>query len=301
MMNKKQIIAEGALFSNTLIWGGTFVMIKSVLAFISPMMFVSIRFFVASVLLLPFVYPLFKSISKKQLSEGFILGVFLYIGFAVQTIGLQYTTATKSAFITGTFVLFTPILQTIIEKRIPTLGNILGVLLVTVGIIFLSSKENSLFSIFSELGEGFNVGDFLTLICAIFYAVYIVYLDKISANHNHRFLTFAQISVTGLLSILSVIVFSLLKIEPIKIEMNNEVVIAILYTTLFATILTTSMQTKFQQAVTPTRASIIFSMEPIFAALTAYFFINEKLSNFGITGAAFIFIGILTSELWPKK
>jgi len=276
-------------------------MIKSVLAFISPMMFVSIRFFVASVLLLPFVYPLFKSISKKQLSEGFILGVFLYIGFAVQTIGLQYTTATKSAFITGTFVLFTPILQTIIEKRIPTLGNILGVLLVTVGIIFLSSKENSLFSIFSELGEGFNVGDFLTLICAIFYAVYIVYLDKISANHNHRFLTFAQISVTGLLSILSVIVFSLLKIEPIKIEMNNEVVIAILYTTLFATILTTSMQTKFQQAVTPTRASIIFSMEPIFAALTAYFFINEKLSNFGIAGAAFIFIGILTSELWPKK
>ena len=300
-MNKKQIIAEGALFSNTLIWGGTFVMIKSVLAFISPMMFVSIRFFVASVLLLPFVYPLFKSISKKQLSEGFILGVFLYIGFAVQTIGLQYTTATKSAFITGTFVLFTPILQTIIEKRIPTLGNILGVLLVTVGIIFLSSKENSLFSIFSELGEGFNVGDFLTLICAIFYAVYIVYLDKISANHNHRFLTFAQISVTGSLSILSVIVFSLLKIEPIKIEMNNEVVIAILYTTLFATILTTSMQTKFQQAVTPTRASIIFSMEPIFASLTAYFFINEKLSNFGITGAAFIFIGILTSELWPKK
>ena len=300
-MNKKQIIAEGALFSNTLIWGGTFVMIKSVLAFISPMMFVSIRFFVASVLLLPFVYPLFKSISKKQLSEGFILGVFLYIGFAVQTIGLQYTTATKSAFITGTFVLFTPILQTIIEKRIPTLGNILGVLLVTVGIIFLSSKENSLFSIFSELGEGFNVGDFLTLICAIFYAVYIVYLDKISANHNHRFLTFAQISVTGLLSILSVIVFSLLKIEPIKIEMNNEVVIAILYTTLFATILTTSMQTKFQQAVTPTRASIIFSMEPIFASLTAYFFINEKLSNFGIAGAAFIFIGILTSELWPKK
>ena len=300
-MNKKQIIAEGALFSNTLIWGGTFVMIKSVLAFISPMMFVSICFFVASVLLLPFVYPLFKSISKKQLSEGFILGVFLYIGFAVQTIGLQYTTATKSAFITGTFVLFTPILQTIIEKRIPTLGNILGVLLVTVGIIFLSSKENSLFSIFSELGEGFNVGDFLTLICAIFYAVYIVYLDKISANHNHRFLTFAQISVTGLLSILSVIVFSLLKIEPIKIEMNNEVVIAILYTTLFATILTTSMQTKFQQAVTPTRASIIFSMEPIFASLTAYFFINEKLSNFGITGAAFIFIGILTSELWPKK
>ncbi|MFA6979927.1 MAG: DMT family transporter [Ignavibacteriaceae bacterium] len=300
-MNKKQIIAEGALFSNTLIWGGTFVMIKSALAFISPMMFVSIRFFIASFLLLPFVYPLFKSISKKQLSEGFILGVFLYIGFAVQTIGLQYTTATKSAFITGTFVLFTPILQTIIEKRIPTLGNILGVLLVTVGIIFLSSKENSLFSIFSELREGFNFGDFLTLICAIFYAVYIVYLDKISANHNHRFLTFAQISVTGLLSILSVIVFSLFQIEQIKIVLNTEVVIAILYTTLFATILTTSLQTKFQQSVTPTRASIIFSMEPIFAALTAYFFINEKLSNFGIVGAAFIFIGILTSELWPKK
>ena len=301
MMNKKQFIAEGALFTNTLIWGGTFVMIKSALEFISPMMFVSIRFLIAALLLLPFVYPLFRTISKKQLSEGFILGVFLYIGFAVQTIGLQYTTATKSAFITGTFVLFTPILQTIIEKRVPTIGNTIGVLLVTVGIIFLSSKENSIFSIFSELSEGFNVGDFLTLICAIFYAVYIVYLDKISANHNHRFLTFAQISVTGLLSVLSILLFSSLNIEPVKIILNKEVVFAIVYTTLFATILTTSMQTKFQQAVTPTRASIIFSMEPIFAAVTAYFFINEKLSNFGIAGAAFIFLGILTSELWPKK
>ncbi|MFA6597854.1 MAG: DMT family transporter [Ignavibacteriaceae bacterium] len=300
-MNKKQLLAEGALFSNTLIWGGTFVMIKSALEFISPMMFVSIRFAIASILLLPFAYPLFKTISKKQLSEGFILGVFLYIGFAVQTIGLQYTTATKSAFITGTFVLFTPILQTVIEKRVPTIGNVIGVLLVTVGIIFLSSKENSLFSIFSELSAGFNFGDFLTLICAIFYAVYIVYLDKISANHNHKFLTFAQISVTGFLSILSVILFSVMQIEPIHIVLNNEVILAVLYTTLFATILTTTLQTKFQQAVTPTRASIIFSMEPLFAAVAAYFFINEKLSNFGIAGAAFIFLGILTSELWPKK
>lgn len=276
-------------------------MIKSALQFISPMMFVSIRFFIASVLLLPFVYPLFKTISKKQLSEGIWLGVFLYIGFAVQTIGLQYTTATKSAFITGTFVIFTPILQTIIEKRVPTFGNILGVLLVTVGIVFLSSKENSLFSVFSELGAGFNIGDFLTLICAIFYAVYIVYLDKISEHQNHRFLTFAQISVTALLSIISVGVFSALKIEAIHLHKNNEVVFALLYTTLFATLVTTALQTKFQQAVTPTRASIIFSMEPIFASLTAYFFINEKLSNFGIIGAAFIFLGILASELWQKK
>jgi len=300
-MNKKQFTAEGALFANTLIWGGTFVMIKSVLSSISPMMFVSIRFFIASLLLFPFVFPLFKTISNKKLKQGFILGVFLYVGFAVQTIGLQYTTATKSAFITGTFVLFTPLLQTIIEKRIPTIGNIIGVLLVTVGIIFLSSKENSLFSIFAELEEGFNGGDFLTLICAVFYAVYIVYLDKISEQNDHRFLTFAQIAVTGLLSILSVILFSLLQIEQIKITLNMEVVLAIGYTTLFATILTTSLQTKFQQAVTPTRASIIFSMEPLFAAVTAYFFINEKLSNFGIAGAAFIFLGILTSELWPKK
>ena len=276
-------------------------MIKSALAFISPMMFVSIRFVLASILLLPFTYSLFKTISKKQLGEGFLLGVFLYIGFAVQTIGLQYTTATKSAFITGTFVLFTPILQMIIEKRIPTFGNILGVLLVTVGIIFLSSKENSLFSIFSELSEGFNFGDFLTLICAIFYAVYIVYLDKISPNHDHKFLTFAQIAVTGILSVLSVILFSFTNIEQIHIVLNKEVILAILYTTLFATILTTTLQTKFQRAVTPTRASIIFSMEPLFASVTAYFFINEKLSNFGIAGAAFIFLGILTSELWPKK
>jgi len=300
-MSKKQFVAEGALFTNTLIWGGTFVMIKSVLSFISPMLFVSARFLTASLLLLPFVFPLFKSVTKRQAKQGFFLGIFLYIGFAVQTIGLQYTTATKSAFITGTFVLFTPILQTIIEKRKPTLGNILGVVLVTIGIVFLSSKENSLFSIFVELRDSFNVGDFLTLICAFFYAVYIVYLDEISSQNDHRFLTFAQIFVTGVLSILTVLLFSFLKIEPVKLIFNQEVVLAIAYTTLFATIITTSLQTKYQEAVTPTKASIIFSMEPLFAAATAYFFINEKLSNFGIAGAAIIFLGILTSELWKKK
>ncbi len=299
-MINKRYRAELALFSNAVIWGGTFVIIKSALEDISPMMFLGSRFIFASLIILPFVLKQLKGATKSNYREGIILGIFLFIGFAAQTAGLKYTTATKSAFITGTFVVFTPLFQTLLEKRIPSIANIFGIVLVFLGISFLSSKSGNFLSIFTELAENFNFADFLTLICAIFYAVYIVYLDMISTRIDYKFLTFIQIFVTAILAYGSAFLLGAGGIETVKFDLSLMVIVAILYTSVLATVLTTALQTKFQRDVSPTKASLLFSMEPIFAAIFAFFLLSEKISIFGLIGCALIFGGIIISEISGK-
>jgi drug/metabolite transporter (DMT)-like permease len=297
----KKYYALGALILTTLIWGGTFVIIKESLSFVSPMVFISSRFLLATLLLLPFAGIIFRGSSSVEFKGGLLLGLLYFVGFATQTIGLNFTSATKSGFITGTFVVFTPILQLIIEKRKPSRWNIIGILLVIIGMIFLSSHGEKVYDVFSELGSNFNIGDFLTLICALFYSGYIVYLDIISKKAKFMPLVFIQIALTAVGGLLFLFIFAASGVESIRLEFNTYVIIALLYTVILATILTTGLQTRFQKYVTPTKAAIIFSFEPIFAALFAYLLINERLGSFGIIGGIFIFAGLLVSEVFEKR
>jgi len=223
-----------------------------------------------------------------------------FLGFSTQTIGLNYTTATKSGFITGTCVLFTPIFQYVFEKKKPGKGNLIGVFFVLTGLIVLSSKGNSILDIFHELGSGFNIGDFFTLLCAVFFAMYIVYLDIISKKYDYLLLVFLQISITAVMGIISVIILSVSGLENIKFMFSGSLIFAFLYTSILATVLTTTFQTKYQKIVTPTKAGIIFSFEPVFSAVIAYYFIHEKISRFSFIGGILIFTGLLVSELFDK-
>src|ERR1035437_354756 len=136
----KKYTGESALLFTTLIWGGTFAIIKTALGSISPMMFLSFRFSVAAILILPFVFGRLKRLDASAIKGGLILGLLYFGGFTAQTLGLKYTSAIKSAFITGTFVIFTPLFQILIEKKLPSKGNIIGIILVAGGLIFLSSR-----------------------------------------------------------------------------------------------------------------------------------------------------------------
>ena len=297
----KKYIGEGALLLNTIIWGATFAIIKNALQDVSPMVFISLRFTFAALILLPFVLRSFKKYSKPLILGGALLGLFYFLGFATQTIGLNYTSATKSGFITGTFVIFTPLFQLLIEKRAPTKANIAGIVLVLSGLIFLSSKETSFFNIFSELGKGFNIGDFFTILCAIFFALYLVYMDIISRKFDYMPLVFIQIAVTGIGGIAAAIILSGTGIETIRFSFSSNLIFAVLYTSILATIITTILQTKFQKVVSPTKAGIIFSLEPIFAALIAFFALSEKISNFGLIGCTLIFTGLFVTEVFDKN
>lgn len=298
ILHKTKYKSELFLILVTILWGATFVIVKEALNDISSMAFIAIRFILAGILLLPFLVK--KKLSKDAVQAGILLGIFLFLGFAAQTVGLKYTSATKSGFLTGTAVIIVPLLQVIIEKKPPTKGVLVGIIVVLIGISFLSSGGDSILNLFNDIGANFNLGDALTLICAFFFALYIVFLDIKTNLYDFWILLFLQIITTAVLSVSFLFFFDGLNLEPIKINLTNNLIYAILYTSIFATLITTALQTKYQKNVTPAKAGIIFSFEPIFAALFAFFVLGEKITNFGYLGAALIILGLLISELYEN-
>jgi len=297
----KKYTGEIALLFNTLIWGGTFALIKNAFNDISPLLFLGLRFSIAALIFLPFVYASLKKTNKQTLIAGSILGIFYFTGFTAQSLGLNLTTATKSGFITGTFVVFIPILQLIIEKRKPKWFNMLSVLLVLVGLILLSSKGENAIDFIKQLGADFNYGDLLTLLCALLFAFQVVYVDVFTKKYDYLPMVFIQLLITGLGGFVLSYIFSITSLETVKFTINTTVVTAILYTAIFASIIATVIQLKFQKSVSPTKAGIIFSIEPIFAAVFAYFLLSEKISNFGLVGCVLIFAGVIVSEVFSSK
>jgi drug/metabolite transporter (DMT)-like permease len=281
-----------------MLWGATFVIVKEALADISSMGFIAARFIIAGILLLPFI--LRSKFSIESIKAGTFLGALLFMGFATQTVGLKFTSATKSGFLTGTAVIMVPLLQIIIEKRTPTKGVILGTVMVLIGVTFLSSGGNSIISLFNDIGSNFNVGDLLTLICALFFALYIIYLDVETVKYDFWILLFLQIVTTAILSLVFLFIFSGVDLEEIKINPSANLIYALIYTSIFATLVTTGLQTKYQKNVTPAKAGIIFAFEPLFAAIFAFFLVGEKISNFGYVGASLIILGLVVSEIYDS-
>lgn len=274
--------AELYLLLCTLIWGGTFVVVKQGLDHASPFVFLAVRFGIAIAIFVPLTFSHLKSISKRTMISGGVLGLLLWIGFATQTVGLQYTTASKSGFITGLLVVFTPLFQILIEKRLPKKGNVIGIVLVVIGLFFLTSPE----------GSEFNIGDGLTLICAAVFGLHIVYLDVFSKRHPFLQLAFLQFVTVLFFSIAAAPIFE----TPLFIP-TTDFLLGLAYLSILATVLTLTLQTKYQKETTPTRAAVIFSLEPVIAATSAYFVLEESIGGIGIFGGGLIVAGLLVSEL----
>jgi drug/metabolite transporter (DMT)-like permease len=179
-------------------------------------------------------------------------------------------------------VVFVPFFQYFVERRPPTWGNVLGIGIVLIGLWFLTSPS----------GAEFNVGDGLTLFTAVVFALYIVYLDIASKAMSPVQLTFLQSAATGMLSWFAALGFERMFFNP-----TTSMITSLAYLTLFATIITTFVQTTFQKDTTPTRAVIIFTVEPVWASIIAYFVLSEQLGALGILGGALIILGVLVSEL----
>jgi len=276
--------AELFLLSITLIWGSTFVTSKYLLETLSPLMYIGIRFACATAIFaLMFPRKVFST-PKSSWVKGGILGVLLFSGFASQTIGLQYTGASKSAFITGMMVVFTPLCQLLIERRAPKIGNIIGIVLVSFGLYFLTSPG----------GSEFNLGDGLNLVCAVTFGFYIVYLDVFSKDHDAVHLTMAQFVTCTVLGVAGGILFETVRFTP-----TLGGIFALAYLIVFATVIALYVQNRFQKDTTPTRSALIFSVEPVLAAVFAYLLLGEVLGVIGILGGALIVGGVLVSELSP--
>lgn len=279
--------AEVYLLLVTIIWGSTFVISKSLLDYASPLAYTALRFFLAAGILIVLYNRRVSLVPLSTYLKGSILGLLLFIGFALQTIGLQYTTASKSAFFTGMLVVLTPIVHFTVQhflkmqKKPLRYGNIIGVICSAIGLFLLTSPE----------GSSFNIGDAMTLVCAVLFAFYIVYLDFASVEPDKLQLTYVQFLVCGFLGLISAWIF-----EDIKIELTTDFIASLLYLTIFATVIAMWVQNRFQGDTTPTRAAVIFSIEPVVAAFFAYYLRDEILGMIGIIGAVIIMMGVMLSE-----
>lgn len=280
--------AELFLLGATIVWGSTFVVTKGLLDAASPLIYTAVRFLLAGVIIGILFGRRIASSFRASLLPGTILGLLLFAGFALQTIGLGITSASKSAFFTGMLVVFTPIVSAAAGEwfrvsRKPLLaGNVLGVLLSATGLYLLTSPQ----------GGGFNAGDGMTLVAAFLFALYIVYLDGVPKSVDAMAVTFIVFLVCAAAAFIGAV-----STEAIFIRPGPGFLIAFGYLTLFATVISLGIQNRYQADTTPTRAAVIFSLEPVIAAIFAYAFRGEDLGVWGIAGGGIIFTGLVLSEL----
>jgi len=272
--------AEWLLFGTTFIWGSTFVVVKAGSGFVSPSLFIALRFGLGAIIFALLLRSEILTIRKSTLVKGSILGLMLGSGIVIQNYGIYETTASKAAFITGLMVIFTPIAQMLIEKKSPKAGNVIGIVVVIVGLYLLTSPT----------GSGINIGDLLVLTSAMIFGVYIVYLDIFTKMENVLHLAFIQVTMTTITAGLSI------PFEKVVFSPVTQLIVSIVYMGICATVITTYIQTRYQKDTTPTRAVIIFTFEPVIAAVLAYYVLNELLGVIAVIGASLIIVGILISE-----
>jgi len=272
--------ADAALAGNTLIWGSTFVLVQSALKDISPVLFLAIRFTIAALALV----LLFRGRARYRPTRGgLIAGGCLFAGYLFQTVGLQFTTASKSAFITGLAIPLVPLLTSLVYLTRPRIFEMAGVLFATAGMGLMTLQGDSL-----RIGRG----DLLTFFCAVAFAAHIITLGHYSGRISFESLSFMQVAAAGVLSL-----SSFWWVEKPVMHLTPVVWIALATTGLLATALAFTVQAWAQQHTTPTRTALIYSLEPVVAWFTSFWVMGELLSRRAALGAALILTGILLVEL----
>lgn len=286
-----------------ILWGGTFVVIKLALESVPPFLFLSIRFWIAGAVTLVLYRKtlLSKENRKKEYwIPAFFVACSALLGYAFQTIGLKYTTATQSGFITGAYVIFVPILQILVKRRFPSLRTWVAVVIVLFGLFLISQNNRSMDEILESFVFGW--GEFLTLIGAFCFAIYILMIDIYSKKVPVPVLVSFEILLIAVVSSFLFPVEISLFANGIPIQFDFKFWLGVIYTSIFATIFTTQIQARFQKSVPPARAGVLYSLEPVFSFFLAFLVLHERLSLIGIIGASVALFGIIFSEIgkWNK-
>jgi drug/metabolite transporter (DMT)-like permease len=282
-MNQR-LKAELFLVTTTFIWGATFVVVKEALADASPFAFIAVRFSLAGLLM--FAVMARGRMPHQVILPSTVLGVFLFTGYAFQTVGLVFTTPAKSAFITGFSVILVPLFSLFSGYRM-SIANAAGALLGLLGLYFLVVPSRL---------ESVNRGDLLTLFGAIAFAVHIVLVGKYTRRFSFLHLAPGQILFVGIVADLMVVSGA-----GGTLHWTGRLAFAIVVTAIFATGIAFSMQVWAQQYTPPAPTALIFALEPVFAALVSRIFLHERLGGMVLLGSALILAGMVVSEIWSRS
>jgi len=279
----KTASADLALIFVTIIWGSTFAIVKKALAQVSPILFITLRLWIATALTVALMPGALRNMSLETFRRGSILASLLLGGFIFQTVGLRVTTASKSAFITSLSVLLVPILGFVLFGHRPRRQTIAGVALATVGLGLLTLETLEL---------KFGRGDTLTFLCAVVFALHILLIGRYSPISDFRQLVILQMAVSAVVGSLAMPMLETPFLVP-----DVPFTLYLFITGVLATAFGFYVQNRAQQFTTANRTALIFSLEPLFAALFSYLLLGQTLSPKQWLGGGLVIAGILISEI----
>jgi len=269
-------MAHLALVVTAFFFGTTFLVVKDAVAEADPIPFLSVRFLIGAAVVWPLAA---RRPSQPGLTRaGVLCGAALLIGYVFQTVGLQYTSSTVSAFITYMLVLIVPLLSAIVLRRPPTLPTIAGIVIAAVGLFLLHGASLS-----------FGKGELLTLGCAFFFAVHIVQLAEFAPRFDSMRLNAVQLTVLGGACLVPGFFLG-------GYDFSASVWLAAAYTGIAASAVAFGLMVWAQRYVGPSRTALLLMLEPVFAAVAGAI-AGEHLGVLGAVGAALILVGILVAEL----
>ena len=282
-MTRRQ--ADLALLLATALWGTSFVAVKSALADATPFAFLTVRFGIAALALAPGTRFRPRP-TGRELSGGALLGGLVAVGFIAQTAGLVTTTPSRSAFIVAVSSVLAPVIALALLGERPRWVTAVALAVATLGIYLLTAPD----------AGGLNRGDLLTLICAVCFGGQIVAVTELTRHFDSRRLVFVQIAATAVLGALATALF-----ERPQIHWTPRFIGALLYTVLFASTICFLLQMRAQRVMSSARAALIFCFEPLFAAVTSWLILGERLAWLQWSGGALILVGMVLAELPGAK
>ncbi|HVV75892.1 MAG TPA: DMT family transporter [Mycobacteriales bacterium] len=277
-------LATVALVAVTAVWGSTFVVVKDAVERMPVMDFLAWRFTIAAIVMAAASPRAVGRLSRQSRRRGAILGLALGAGYVTQTFGLEHTPASVSGFITGLFVVFTPLCSAVLLHRRIGRTTWLGVALATAGLALLSLHGVS-------LGRGAGI----TLLCAIAFALHIVGLGEWSSQEDAAGLAVVQLSTVAVLSLATAAPGSLAPPPDAKAWG------AVLLTAVAATAVAFFVQTWAQAHLAPTRAAVVMTMEPVFAGIFGVALGGDSLSLRVVSGALLVLVAMYAVELGPRQ
>lgn len=278
------------------IWGSSFVAQSEGMNYIGPFTMQATRYFLSGLVLLPVIYfrdkkgvsvrPAGGKAAKRQLLCGIVCGVILCMASLIQQYGIIYTTVGKSGFITTMYIILVPFLGLFIKLRVK-LKNWLCAFVAVAGLYLLAGSEGL---------SNVNVGDWLTLLCAFFFAIHILFIDRACHDLDGVRLSCTQFFTASVVSILPMLIFEKPSVSEIAAAW-----LPIIYAGVMSGGVGYTLQILGQQKVQPTLASMILSLESVFAALFGWVLLHQALSARELVGCAVIFAAIILAQLPEKK
>ncbi len=278
------LTADLMIFFSALLWGGEYVVVKDMLDYLPPNWINALRFIAASLIMIPLFRKYLRRLNAAELKGGALLGAFMFGGFTLQTIGIQYTTAGKSGFLTSTYVVMVPFIVWIFKQKFPGLKSLVSAVILITGISLLS---------FEGGGAGLNKGDMLTLGAALCFSGSIIGFDYYSKRYQPINLTFVEMLTGGLLSLV-IAVFT--EDFPSFRGYGGMEIFQILYLVLLGSLLCHVLSNVAMKWAEPTHASILWSLESVFALIFGVIFLHETINLRMSFGFVLVLIAVVLTE-----